>query len=127
LRCLNADTGEVVWETDGFGRPSTDLRQVGRDEFEDTVNNVRIPTPFYGRGSKIMVEDKFIVLSEYGTLALVQVNPEKWVEISRFKPSRMHYPSWTAPVLSRGYLYLRCEDALLCYDARAARSPSAPR
>jgi outer membrane protein assembly factor BamB len=124
LRCLNAETGEVVWETDGFGRPATDLRQVGRDEFEDTVNNVRIPTPFYGRGSKIMAEDKFIVLSEFGTLALVEVNPEKWVEISRFKPPRMHYPSWTAPVLSRGYLYLRCEDALLCYDAR---SPAASR
>ncbi len=119
FRCLNADTGEVVWETDGFGRPFTDLRQVGRDEFEDTVNNVRIPTPFYGRGSKIMVEDKFIVLSEYGLLALVRVNPEKWEEISRFKPPRMHYPSWAAPVLSRGYLYLRCEDSLLCYDLRA--------
>lgn len=122
LRCLDAETGAVVWETDGFGRPFTDLRQVARDEFEDVVNKVRIPTPFYGRGSKIMVEDKFIVLSEYGLLALLRVNPERWEEISRFKPPRMQYPSWAAPVLSRGYLYLRCEDSLLCYDLKAPES-----
>lgn len=127
LRCIDAETGDVVWQTDGWDRPLTDLRQVARDEFLVLSTDERIPTPFYGRGSKIMAEGKFIVLSEYGTLALVEVNPERWVEISRFKPPRLHYPSWTAPVLSRGFLYLRCEDALLCYDLRKTRTPSASR
>lgn len=118
FRSIDAKTGDVVMQTDGWGRPFTDLRQVGRDKFRDVVNNTIISTPFYGRGSKIQVGDRFIVLSEYGLLALVEVTPDKWEEVCRFKPPQMHYPSWTAPVLSRGYLYLRCEDALLCYDLK---------
>jgi outer membrane protein assembly factor BamB len=118
LRCIAAKTGSVVWETNGWDRPYTDLRQVGRDEFLDVVNDVRIATPFYGRGSKILVGDKFLVLSEYGLLALVKASPQGWEELSRFKPPRLHYPTWAAPVLSRGYLYLRSEDWLLCYDVR---------
>jgi len=119
LRCLNAETGEVVWESNGWSRPLADLQQVGRDEFLDTTNNVKIPTPFYGRGSKIMIGDRFLVLSEYGTLALLKVNPQAWEEICRFKPPRLNYPTWAAPVLSRGYLYLRSEEWLVCYDLRA--------
>ena len=119
LRCLNAETGEVIWESNGWSRPLEDLQQVGRDEFLDTTNNVKIPTPFYGRGSKIMIGDRFLVLSEYGTLALLKVNPQAWEEVCRFKPPRLSYPTWAAPVLSRGYLYLRSEDWLLCYDLRA--------
>jgi hypothetical protein len=65
-----------------------------------------------------MAEGRFIVLSEYGTLALLRVDPQKWSEISRFKVPRLHYPSWPAPVLSRGRVYLRCEDWLVCYDLR---------
>ncbi|REJ89082.1 MAG: hypothetical protein DWQ34_20670 [Planctomycetota bacterium] len=118
LRSIDAETGEVVMQTDGWGRPFTDLRQVGRDQYRDVVNNTIIPTPFYGRGSKIQTGDRFIVLSEFGLLALVEATPDKWEEVCRFKPPQMHYPSWTAPVLSRGYLYLRCEDVLLCYDLR---------
>ncbi|MBL8851970.1 MAG: PQQ-binding-like beta-propeller repeat protein [Planctomycetaceae bacterium] len=118
LRCLDAETGDVVWETDGWGRPFTDLRQTGRDEFLDLVSEQKIPTPFYGRGSKIMIGDRFLALSEYGLLALIPINPEKWEEISRFKPPHLKYPTWAAPVLSRGYLYLRSEDWLLCYDLR---------
>jgi outer membrane protein assembly factor BamB len=120
LRCLAANTGDVVWETSGWSRPTTDLRQVGQDEFLDVENNVKIPTPFYGRGSKIMIGDRFLVLSEYGLLALLKVNPEQWEEVSRFKPPKLRYPTWAAPVLSRGYLYLRSEDWLLCYDLRPA-------
>lgn len=120
LRCLDAQTGKIVWESNGWDRPFTDLRQIGRDEFLDVVHERKIPTPFYGRGSKILVGERFIVLSEYGLLALVEANPQQWVEVSRFKPPRLRYPTWAAPVLSRGYLYLRSEDWLLCYDLRPA-------
>lgn len=118
LRAVAAETGDVIWESNGWSRPVTDLEQVGRDEFLDRVTKQRIPTPFYGRGSKIMLGDRFLVLSEYGTLALLKVNPMDWEEVSRFKPPRLKYPTWAAPVLSRGYLYLRSEDWLLCYDLR---------
>ncbi len=71
-----------------------------------------------------MAEGKLIVLGERGTLALVPVDPEKFTEISRVKYPEMKYPSWTGPVLSRGRLYIRCEDKiaqrggyyLLCVD-----------
>lgn len=118
LRCIDAATGEVVWETDGWDRPPGDLRQVGRDEFLDVENDVRIPYPRYGRGSKIKIGDQFVVLSEFGLLAQVKISPEGWEEVSRFKPPRLKYPTWAAPILSRGYLYLRSEDWLLCYDLR---------
>lgn len=122
LRCLDAATGDVVWETDGWDRPEDELRQIGREEFLDTRSNRTIPYPRYGRGSKIMLGDRFLVLSEYGLLALVKVNPQQWEEVSRFKPPRLRYPTWAAPVLSRGYLYLRSEDWLLCYDLRPTES-----
>jgi outer membrane protein assembly factor BamB len=118
LRCVAANTGEVVWETDGWGRPPGDLRQVSRDEFIDTTSGERVFYPLYGRGSKIMAEGKFIVLSEFGLLALVRVNSEKWDEISRCRAPRMQYPSWAAPVLARGRLFLRDEDSLVCLDLR---------
>ena len=56
------------------------------------------------------------MLGERGTLALVKINPEKFEEISRTSFPEIHYPAWAAPVLSRGRLYLRSEDHLLCLD-----------
>ena len=29
---------------------------------------------------------------------------------------QLHYPCWTAPVLSAKRLYLRCEERLVCLD-----------
>src|SRR5205085_11726846 len=71
---------------------------------------------FYGRGSAVIADGKFIVLGERGTLALVDVNPQKFVEISRARYAEAGYPSWVAPVLSRQRLYLNV--------AREVRDPS---
>ncbi|MEZ6064865.1 MAG: PQQ-binding-like beta-propeller repeat protein [Planctomycetaceae bacterium] len=120
LRCVRASDGEVVWSTDGWGQPLTGLAQnPATGAIVDRATGVEIPWPFYGRGSKILADGKFIVLGERGTLALVQPSPEGWRELSRCKAPRMHNPSWTAPVLSQGRLYLRCEDALVCLHLRA--------
>jgi hypothetical protein len=45
-------------------------------------------------------------MGERGTLALVELNPHEFVELSRVKYPEAGYPSWTAPVLSRRRLYL---------------------
>lgn len=117
LRCIDAKTGDVKWTTSGYEDPS----ELGRGEGDQIVNKETgkvVPWPFYGRGSKILADGKFIVLAERGTLALVEATTESWQEISRFSAPQMHYPCWTAPVLSRGRLYLRCEDALVCLDLK---------
>ncbi|MEX0702496.1 MAG: PQQ-binding-like beta-propeller repeat protein [Planctomycetales bacterium] len=121
LRCLNAKTGEVEWRANGYDGDPAQLKldpQTGRVV---DANGDAIPFPFYGRGSKIRVEDKFIVLGERGTLALVKVNPEKWEELSRASYQEIGYPAWTAPVLSRGRLYLRDEDSLVCLELPAGK------
>lgn len=115
LRCIDAQTGEVRWATPGYG----DLSQLTRNADGDIVDRTTgepVPWPLYGRGSKILADRKLILLAERGTLALLEATTTEWKEISRCSAPRMKYPSWTAPVLSRGRLYLRCEDALVCLD-----------
>lgn len=118
LRCIDAKDGHVVWESDGWMKPTTNLGQTQDGRVLDRETKQEIPFPYYGRGSAILAEGKFIVLAERGTLALVEASTSGWKEISRCKAPRMHYPSWAAPILSRGRLYLRCEDALVCLDMR---------
>lgn len=116
LQCVEAKSGDLKWETSGWERPLTDLRQSTTGEIVDAKTGDVVPWPFYGRGSAILADGKFIVLGERGTLALVEARTDEFVEISRCRAPRMHYPAWTAPVLSRGRLFLRCEDALVCLD-----------
>ena len=123
LRCIDAATGDVRWETTGFDRPLSDLARGPDGEIIDVATKQVIPWPLFGRGSSILVDGKFIILAERGgTLALAKATTESYQEISRCTIPQMHYPSWTAPVLSRGRLYLRCEDALICLDLKKTDS-----
>lgn len=117
LRCLELETGRVVWATDGTDavRDSVEFNPA-TNKFIDRTTRKEVPFPFYGRGSKIQIGDHFIALGERGTLALVKVDPQQFQELARASYKQIHYPAWTAPVLSRKRLYLRCEDALLCLD-----------
>lgn len=106
LRCIDRKTGNVVWQTDGLPAEPP----AGADtEIEESAR-------FYGRGSAILADGNFVVLGERGLLALVPVNGKEYSEISRFKLPQLRYPCWAAPVLSRGRLYLRSEDFLVCLD-----------
>ena len=117
LRCLELKTGQVVWASDGtepvVGRVVFDQASGG---FKDRQTGQPVPFPFYGRGSKIQTGSTFIVLGERGTLAQVTISPEGLKEQARASYKQIHYPAWTAPVLSRKRMYLRCEDALICLD-----------
>ncbi|MDB5391272.1 MAG: hypothetical protein JWM11_6918 [Planctomycetaceae bacterium] len=106
FRCIDLKKGDIVWETDGLPAEAP----TGPDNIDESA------AKFYGRGSAILADGKFIVLGERGVLALVEANPKEFKEISRFKYPRIKYPSWAAPVLSRQKLYLRCEDYLACID-----------
>ena len=66
--------------------------------------------------NQIKVGEHFVVLGERGTLALVKIHPDKFEELARCSYPLINYPAWTAPVLSRGRLYLRCDGGIVCLD-----------
>lgn len=115
LQCLDAKTGELLWQFSGWEK-DVGLKQDASGNIVIEETGEQIPWPFYGRASAILADGMMIVLAERGTLALLKPERERWNEVSRCQVPRMKYPCWTAPVLSRGALYLRCEDALICLD-----------
>ena len=61
-----------------------------------------------------------IEVAERGTIFLVEVNPERYVEHGRFdQPHRSGQRAWPHPVIANGKLYIRDQDVLLCYDVKA--------
>lgn len=113
FRCVRAADGAVLWRT-----PAADSPAAGE--------------PFYGRGSAILADGRFIVLGERGTLALVEATPERFREVSRASFPELEHPCWTAPVLANRRLLLtgcrtvagagrhdREEYSLICLDLTA--------
>ena len=116
LRCLDLKTGEVLWQTNGYEGDVSKLSQSPvTGDIKDGSGKV-IPFPFFGRGSKIQLGDRFLVLGERGTLALTRINSSKFEELGRMSVTGIKYPAWAAPVLSRGRVYLRSETHLVCLD-----------
>lgn len=75
-----------------------------------------------GKGSAAVVAADGHVYFRYqdGTLALVKADPKGFEEVSFFKiPDSDARPSWAHPVILDGKLYLREQDAILCYDIKA--------
>ena len=95
--CQNLETGEIVWSD----------RQSG-----------------VGKGTVLAVNDRLILLTERGTVAVVSATPDGWKEFGRMEfPERSKVPSqdnatWTHVVVSHGKLYLRDHDLLFCYDLK---------
>ena len=55
-----------------------------------------------------------------GTMALVEANPRAYKETGKFQlPNDSGKPSWPHPVIANGKLYIRDQDALMCYDVKA--------
>ncbi|MDX1968090.1 MAG: PQQ-binding-like beta-propeller repeat protein [Planctomycetaceae bacterium] len=129
LQCVDLATGELKWDSNGYDEAA--LANLEQDpvtgKIRDKTTLKAVPFPFYGRGSKILADGKFIVLAERGTLALVKPSTEKLEEISRVQFPQMGYPSWAAPVLSRGRLYLRSESHLVCLDLQKPAGEAASR
>jgi outer membrane protein assembly factor BamB len=117
LQCVDAATGKLRWQTSGWSRPD-DLRQDADGKILDRETGQQIPWPFYGRASAILADAKLIVLAERGTLACLKADGQHWQELSRCQAPEMSYPCWTAPVFSRGLLYLRDEDSLVCLNLK---------
>ena len=78
---------------------------------------------YLGGTAGVTPDGKFIVLGERGTLFLTRLSPKGVEEISRASAPGIRFPAWAAPVLSRGRVYLRDEDTLLCLDVSNAIEP----
>ena len=95
LRCIQWDTGKVMWRE-----------------------------PRLTRTSLLLVDGHFIVQTEVGPLILLKANPKQYDEVSLVevreagrKEALLEYPCWAAPVLARGLLYVRGPEFLVCLEA----------
>lgn len=90
LNCMEFKTGKVVWS-------------------EKSV----------GKGSLTYADGHLYARSERGPVALVEANPEKYIERGRFEqPDRSRARAWPYPVVANGRLYLRDQDVMLCYEIK---------
>jgi outer membrane protein assembly factor BamB len=98
-----------------------DFAKGGDNKWEDLPRNA------LGVGSLIYADGRLYCLAEKdgkGVAAMLEANPEKYVELSRFtlpKSSAVRKERggvWTHPVLSDGYLYLRDQELIFCYKVK---------
>jgi outer membrane protein assembly factor BamB len=88
LACINLKNGDVAWSSDKTGK-----------------------------GSIACVEDRLYYRNEGGPVILAEVNSTSYVEHGRFTPpDKSDKEQWAHPVIANGKLYIRDQDALLCYD-----------
>jgi len=91
FRCVKLDTGEVMWQEKNLSRASLTL-----------------------------VDGHFLCLTERGELHLVKVNPKKYEPVAKWV-TELDYPSWAAPVVSHGLMYIRGKDRLICAELIPAK------
>ena len=93
LRCVEWATGEIKWSERGLGRCSL-----------------------------LYVDGHLICQPEDGSLMVIKATPEKYDLVCSAELNDadgaplLKPPTWSAPVLARGLLYLRGSDRLVCLD-----------
>jgi len=88
LRCIDFETGELKWS-----------QKLG------------------SRLSLLYVDGHFVVQTERGGLALVRANPERAEQVTKARyEDILGYPTWNAPILSHGILYVRGAKGLLALE-----------
>jgi outer membrane protein assembly factor BamB len=115
LRCIELATGKVMW------------------------SEARLT-----RTSLLLIDGHFICQTEVGPLLLLKPNPQRFEQVSMtelIEPCRedvlgacagsaaqgaieqavLYYPCWAAPVVSRGLMYLRGPDRLVCVEVIAEK------
>jgi outer membrane protein assembly factor BamB len=92
--CVEAATGKLKWSQPGFGSGQKDY------------------------ASSIAVGGRILVLTEDGTLVLLQPNPAKYIELGRLQVCGN---TWSHPAYSAGKLYVRDGRSLQCLELVAAK------
>jgi outer membrane protein assembly factor BamB len=70
----------------------------------------------YGHGQGLLVGDSILLTTEKGDIVLVQPDPEKLVELARFKV--FDDKTWNPPALAGEYLLLRNDKEAACLKLR---------
>ncbi|OGV66207.1 MAG: hypothetical protein A2283_06690 [Lentisphaerae bacterium RIFOXYA12_FULL_48_11] len=128
LVCMEWETGTLVWkqilkqvenDNEVESRKSLPGRKFGADQYREPPGKQG-----FGFASLIWADNHFICLGETGLLAWLDLSPKGCRIISScrlFTASQ----TWTAPVLSKGLLYINqnlpsenSPSRLLCYDLR---------
>jgi outer membrane protein assembly factor BamB len=86
LRCVELATGKVMW----------------------TERNL-------SRASLTLIDGHFLCLTERGELILVKVNPQSYEPVAKWV-TELDYPTWAAPVVAHGLMYIRGKDRLVCAE-----------
>jgi outer membrane protein assembly factor BamB len=89
LTCLEFATGKVMWRH----------RSVGK-------------------GSLTYADSQLYLLGEDNVVGLAAASATGYTEHGRFRIADQGYPSWSHPVVSGGYLYIRNQGTLTAYDIR---------
>jgi len=67
----------------------------------------------YGHGQVILINDVLLVVCESGEVALVEAQPESYVELTRF--AALDSKTWNTPALSGDLLLVRNDREAACY------------
>jgi outer membrane protein assembly factor BamB len=89
LRCIEAETGRILWERPKVGSYHAALIRTG--------------------------DDKLIMLDDTGHLTMFAADPAGYKELAR---SKVCGPTWAHPALVDGKLYIRDEKELICLDMK---------
>lgn len=92
LKCLRIDTLEEQWSQDGFGM-----------------------------GGVLLVRDKLLVITDAGTLVLIQPNPAAYSEIARF--TALSGKCWNVPAVTDGRIYARSTKEIVALDVSVPPQP----
>jgi outer membrane protein assembly factor BamB len=90
LTCIDFDSGAVAWKQRGFNQ-----------------------------GSLLAADGKLIIYGERATLALAEISPKKYQELSRTQV--LDDQTWTIPTLADGRLFVRNQKELVCLNLRPAK------
>ncbi len=91
--CIEWKTGHVKWGGDKRG-------------------------PGQGSAAVAYADGRLYFRYEDGTMALIGASPLEYKLYGTFKIPDVKEPSWPPPVIAGGKLYLREQDALLCYNLK---------
>ncbi len=97
--CAELETGKVVWKKRASGKNSAAFAAA---------------------------DGRLYIHFADGTLVLAKADPADYEEVGSFKvPGAGERPSWAHPVITGGRLYLRENNAILCYDIRSTNGDQA--